>query len=51
MKSIVCVTEASDVQDVQLRVQNGFEMTLMTPGIFQRVRQSLFRRSMTCFET
>jgi hypothetical protein len=38
-------TEASDVQDSQPRKQNGFDMTHMTPGTLQRVRQSLFRRA------
>jgi hypothetical protein len=37
-------TEVSDVQDLQLRIQKGSEMIHMTPGTFQRVRQSLFRR-------
>jgi len=44
----VYVTEVSDVQNVQLRIQNGFEMTRMTPGIFQRVWHSLLRRVMSC---
>jgi hypothetical protein len=51
LKSTVYVTEFSDVQNVQILIQNGFEMIRMTPGIFQRVRQSLFRRAMSCVET
>ena len=45
LKSTVCATEVSDVQDKQQRKQNGFDMIRATPGIFQRDGQSLFRRA------
>jgi hypothetical protein len=35
---------------LQQRTQNGFDMTRRTPGIFQRVRQSLFRRAASSIE-
>lgn len=48
LKSTVCVTEISDGQDLQHRIQNGSEIILMASGIFQRVRQSLSRCAMSC---
>ena len=44
-KSILYGTEVDDIRDLQQRMQNGNEIFLTTPGIFQRVRQSLFRRA------
>jgi hypothetical protein len=40
----------SDVQDLQIRIQNGSEMIRTTPGIFQGVSQSLFKRAKSCVE-
>jgi hypothetical protein len=37
-----CGTEVSDIQDLQKRIQNGYEVTRRAPGLLQRVRQSLF---------
>jgi len=31
-------------------IQNGFEVTGSTPDFFQRVRQSLLRRAISCIE-
>jgi hypothetical protein len=42
LKSTICATEISDVQGLQQRIESGFEMNRSTPGIFRRVRQSLF---------
>ena len=42
LNSVVCGTAVSDVQDLQRRIQNGFETIRTAPGILQRVRQSLF---------
>ena len=50
LKSAVCVTEVSDVQNLEQRIQNGSEVIRTKRGIFQRVRQSLFRRATACFE-
>jgi hypothetical protein len=50
LQSTVCATEVSDVPDLQQRVQNGFETIRTTPGIFQRVTQSLLRRETSCLE-
>jgi hypothetical protein len=44
IKLTVYATEVSDVPDLQHRIQNGSEM-IRTPEIFQRIRQSLFRRA------
>jgi hypothetical protein len=38
----VCGTEVSEVQDLQKRVQNGYDVIRRAPGILKRVRQSLF---------
>jgi hypothetical protein len=38
LKSAICATEASDIQDLQQRVHNGLQMIRTTPGTFQRVR-------------
>jgi hypothetical protein len=38
----VCGTEGSEVQDLQIRIQNGYDVIGRAPGILQRVRQSLF---------
>lgn len=42
LNSTVCGTAVSDVQDLQRRIQNVCETIRTTPGILQRVRQSLF---------
>jgi hypothetical protein len=44
-KSTVYATEVSDVQGLQQRTQNGFEMIRTIPGIFRRVTQSVLRRA------
>jgi hypothetical protein len=44
LKSSVYATEVSDIQDLEQRLQNGFEMILTTPGIFQWISRSLFRQ-------
>jgi hypothetical protein len=38
----VCGTEVSDLQGLQKRIQNGYEVIRRAPGILQRLRQSLF---------
>jgi hypothetical protein len=42
LKSTVHDTEVSKVQDLQQRIQNPSQVIRMTPGILQRIRQSLF---------
>jgi hypothetical protein len=46
LQSTVDAAAVSDLQDLQQRTQNGFEMILTTTGIVQRVRRSLFRRAL-----
>jgi len=36
------------LRNLQQRIQNGFKMARMIPGIFQRVRQLLFERANSC---
>jgi hypothetical protein len=50
MKSAVCTSDVSDVQDVQQRIQNELVTIRTTPGIFRQVRRSLFRRAMSSVE-
>jgi len=50
LQSAVCVTEVSDVQNLEQRIQNGSEVIRTNGGIFQRVRQSLRRRATSCLE-
>lgn len=47
MKSVLCAAEFSKVQDLG----NAYEMSRTTPGISQRLGQSLFRRTASCVET
>jgi hypothetical protein len=44
-KSTAYAAEVSDVQGLQQRIQNGFEMIRTIPGIFRRVTKSVFRRA------
>ena len=46
LQSTAYATEISDVQNLEQWIQNGFEMILTTPGIFQWARKSLFRHAM-----
>ena len=48
--SAVCPTAVSDAQYLQQPIQKEFEMIHSTPGIFQRVWQSLFRLLTPCVE-
>jgi hypothetical protein len=48
VKYTVYVAEVSDIKDLQQLIQNGFYMIRTTPAIFQRVRESLFRRAASC---
>jgi hypothetical protein len=41
LKSTAYATEIGDVQDLEQWIQNGFEMILTIPGIFQWARKSL----------
>jgi len=41
LRSVVFVTEDTDVQDLPQPIQTVLQMIRTTPGIFQRVRQSL----------
>jgi hypothetical protein len=50
LKSTVSATKISDVQDLQRRTHNVFEVIRTTPGIFQRVRQLAFRRATSSVE-
>jgi hypothetical protein len=50
LKSTVHDTEVSDVQDLQRRIQNGSQAIRCTPGIMQRIRQSLFWCATSCVE-
>lgn len=48
LKSTTYATEISDVQDLEQWIQNGFEMILMTPRIFQWASKSVFRHAIFC---
>jgi hypothetical protein len=48
--STVYATIVNDVQDLQQQIQNGFQMTQTTSGIFKQVSQSLFRHVVSCVE-
>jgi hypothetical protein len=41
---------SNEVLGLQQWIQNGFEIIRTTPGIFQLVRRSLFRRATSCVE-
>ena len=45
LKPILYATEVSAIQHLQQWIQNSLEMIQMRPGIFQRVRWSLFRHA------
>jgi len=49
-KSTLYSTKVCDVQGLQQRIQKGSEIIRTTAVIFQRVRQSLFRRTRSCLE-
>jgi hypothetical protein len=42
LKPTVYAVEASEIQDLQQRMQNRLDTIRTTPEIFQRVRQSMF---------
>jgi hypothetical protein len=50
LKSAVYAGEVSNIQDLQQLIQNRIEMICITLGIFQHVRQSLFRCATYCTE-
>jgi hypothetical protein len=51
LKSVVYDAEFSDIQVLQQQIQNGLEVTHVTPEIFQWVRRSLLRRAAFCIES
>jgi hypothetical protein len=50
LKSIVHATEFNDVAEQQQRVEEECELIRNTAGIFERVRQSIMRRTARCVE-
>jgi hypothetical protein len=50
LKSIVYSTPVQDVQDLKQRIINGFEKIRLSPGIFERVRNSIKRRYDVCVQ-
>jgi hypothetical protein len=50
LNSILHGTEVSNNQYLQQQIQNGLQVIGMRLGIFQGVRQSLFRPAMSCLE-
>jgi hypothetical protein len=50
LNSTVYAAAISDVHNLQQRIQNAFETIRTTPGIFQRLKQSLFRRATSWVE-
>jgi hypothetical protein len=47
----VYAAAVDDVAELQHRVEEGCELIPNTPGIFERVRQSLIRRTARCVQT
>jgi hypothetical protein len=50
LKPTLHATEVSNIQDLQQQIQNRFQVIHIRLGIFQGVRQSLFRPAMSCLE-
>jgi len=50
LKPTVYATEVGDIQDLQQRIQNGFEKVRATPGIVQPVRKTPFSNATSCAE-
>ena len=50
LKSLVYATPVPDVDILRERIQTGFDHIRNTPGIFNRVRQSMERRLRGCIE-
>lgn len=48
LKSMVYSTPVQDIEDLRQRVENGCQIIRNTPGIFERVRQSMTRRAQQC---
>ena len=51
LKTLVYSTPVNDVESLRQRIVNGCETIQNTPGIFQRVRQSMLRRAEACVES
>jgi len=50
VKSLVYATPVETVEDLTARIFNACEVVQHTPGIFERVRQSMVRRCNACIE-
>lgn len=50
LKPNLYAAEVSAIHHLQQWIQNSMDMIQMTPGIFQRVRWSLFRLAMPCIQ-
>lgn len=48
LKSIVYSSPVESVEDLRVRISNGIERIRQTPGIFERVRESMSRRLEAC---
>lgn len=48
LKSLVYATPVHTVDDLRHRIIDGFETVRNTPGVFERVRESMRRRSEAC---
>jgi hypothetical protein len=46
----VYATAVSDAAELQQRAKDGCELIRNTPGVLERVRQSLMRRAARCVE-
>ncbi|EZA56517.1 hypothetical protein X777_03552 [Ooceraea biroi] len=51
LKTLVYSTPVPDVAPLRQRIVNGCDIIHNTPGIFQRVRQSMRRRAQACLES
>jgi len=50
LKPTLYAAEVSAMHHLQQWIQNSMEMIQMTPGIFQRVKWSLFRHATSCIQ-
>jgi len=50
LKTIVHATPVRDIQDLRNRITTGCETIRCTPGIFERVRESMRRRVTACIQ-
>jgi hypothetical protein len=50
LTNTVSATEVNEVSELQQRVEDGWKLIRNTPGIFERVRQSLMKHAVRAVE-